>query len=159
MKTCRKCGRQLEGNRKLYCSFECYNRMKASRAYDRYKTTAKALCERCGREFNPKRKNPKYCSSECSSDARRKYLSIPDCLEGAARKLDKQIGYVRVYCPMHPKANSWGYVYEHRLIMESILGRHLTENEDVHHVNGKRWDNRPENLQVMSSSEHSKIKK
>jgi len=60
-----------------------------------------------------------------------------------------------VYCPMHPKANTWGYVYEHRLIMESIIGRHLKDNEHIHHINGKRWDNRPENLKIMTPKEHS----
>ena len=74
------------------------------------------------------------------------------------RKIDKNIGYVRVYCPMHPKANTRGFVYEHRLIVEGILGRYLTTQEHVHHINGTRWDNRPENLQVLSASDHGKIK-
>jgi len=84
-------------------------------------------------------------------------LTIPECLENASKKLDKKIGYVRVYCPMHPCTNTWGYVYEHRLIMEGIIGRYLDKQEHVHHKNGKRWDNRIENLEVMSASEHLKL--
>lgn len=90
---------------------------------------------------------------------KKKYLSIPQCLAEASRKLDKRIGYVRVYCPDHPKANTWGYVYEHRLIMEGIIGRFLANNEHVHHINGMRWDNRPENLQVLSASQYARLQK
>jgi len=58
---------------------------------------------------------------------------------------------------MHKKANTWGYVYEHRLIAEQILGRYLNDDEVVHHKNGKRWDNRLENLEVLFKVEHSKL--
>lgn len=45
-------------------------------------------------------------------------------------------------------------VAEHRLVMEGIIGRSLTRNETVHHRNGKRADNRPENLELWSSRHH-----
>ena len=46
-------------------------------------------------------------------------------------------------------------VLEHRYIMEQQLGRKLSKNEVVHHINGNKEDNRLENLEVLTPSEHS----
>jgi hypothetical protein len=48
----------------------------------------------------------------------------------------------------HPRAGPNGYVFEHILVIESVLGRQLWPDENVHHRNGVRDDNRPENLEL-----------
>lgn len=66
-------------------------------------------------------------------------------------------GYVKIWKPDHPYANTDKYVFEHRLVLEKQLGRYLTEEEQTHHVNGNRADNRPENLQIIDAHTHGFI--
>lgn len=60
-------------------------------------------------------------------------------------------GYVLLYMPQHPNCSVTGQYAQHRLVMEEMIGRILVQGENVHHKNGIRNDNRPENLELWSS--------
>lgn len=60
-------------------------------------------------------------------------------------------GYVLLYLPEHPNAGKNGMVLEHVKVMSDHLGRPLWTDENVHHKNGKRDDNRLSNLELWST--------
>lgn len=66
-------------------------------------------------------------------------------------------GYVMVYMPEHPHSGKSGYIAKHTLVMEKHLGRYLTADETVHHINRIRSDNRIENLKLMTKAEHMQL--
>ena len=70
-------------------------------------------------------------------------------------------GYRMVYMPEHHEAvksgSMEGYVYEHRLIAEEFMGRELTDDEDVHHLDENRANNLNRNLLVLETGQHMKL--
>lgn len=104
-----------------------------------------AVCHYCGKSFTPKRNTKGYfCSQQCCNAYKRDRGNV---------RVDN--GYRFVYMPEHPRAKSNGYVREHLLVVEEMLGRPLAPNEVIHHIDGNRGNNSPSNLEVLSSqSEH-----
>ncbi len=49
-----------------------------------------------------------------------------------------------------------GWEFTHRLIAEEVYGS-IPEGYHVHHINGNKLDNRPENLKILSQEDHQKI--
>ena len=105
-------------------------------------------CEVCGKQF-PFSHKAKYCSRVCSRQAmsNRPAEARPNWKGG---KYVDGSGYVLRLAPDNPMASKRGYVLEHRLVMSEMLGRPLEQHETVHHKNGIRNDNRPENLELWS---------
>lgn len=66
-------------------------------------------------------------------------------------------GYMLIYKPKHHRANSRGYVLEHVLVAELKYGREISNTEDVHHVDENKLNNHPDNLIVLSPSEHMRL--
>ncbi len=67
-------------------------------------------------------------------------------------------GYIYIHSPDHPFRDCNNRVLEHRLVMEKNLGRYLSKNEVVHHMNHVKDDNRIDNLMLISTnSEHIKL--
>lgn len=116
------------------------------------------ICKKCGDKFfstlnHINNGHGTFCSILCT----RQYNSKENhCRwKGGVRLGDK--GYVRVMNLGHPEADKHGYVYEHRLVAERIIGRLLYENEVVHHKNGHRDDNSIDNLVVMDIGQHKAL--
>lgn len=63
-------------------------------------------------------------------------------------------GYKMIYKPEHPHSDGKGYIREHILVMEKYLGRYLTEDEVVHHIDENKLNNDISNLQLMTKYEH-----
>lgn len=66
-------------------------------------------------------------------------------------------GYIRLRMPDHPNANKNGYVLEHRFVASEAIGRPLATSEEVHHIDGNKKNNSPDNLIVVPKGEHQRL--
>jgi hypothetical protein len=94
--------------------------------------------------------NPHYALGYCQGHRRqlREKRPLAPLREKVGWRMDR--GYVLVFEPEHPNARKDGYVAEHIKVMAAKLGRPLHRFEEVHHKNGIRHDNRPENLELWA---------
>lgn len=71
-----------------------------------------------------------------------------------SKRWSNSSGYVLLAgYPDHPNSSNQGNIREHTLVMSQMIGRPLEPGESVHHKNGVRNDNRPENLELWSKSQ------
>ena len=103
-----------------------------------------------------KEKISKAHKGKIVSEETRRKMSYADKVGGIGHKKKREDGYIAIYFPDHPESSKDGYIMEHILVMEALIGRHLKDNEVVHHKNGIRDDNRKENLKLMDFREHAR---
>lgn len=95
----------------------------------------------------------------CYSDAMAKWNVGPkNGLWKGGRSIASN-GYVLIRVGKdHHLADCRGYAYEHRLVAEQKLGRKLKKEEQIHHADGNRQNNDPDNIEVMPSRFHHFVK-
>jgi hypothetical protein len=104
------------------------------------------VCSWCKREFIPRfpSSTVRYCSRRCGQNAanltRGRKGPLNAKWKGGVKSHSG--GYIREWVPER------GYLLQHRVVMERMLGRELKRSEQVHHKNGNRADNRIENLEL-----------
>lgn len=167
---CPECEKDFEKRKsdpRKYCSWDC---TKVGRGKAKRRRVTRS-CLHCGTKFEVRichtemgssayRKRGKagqFCSKRCGYDHREPTPGL--------RKVEN--GYVLIQVPDHPvvvarlkgyKDSRNRYLREHRLVMEKMLGRYLRPGENVHHKNGVRDDNRPENLELWTKPQPTGVR-
>ena len=136
-KTCKTCGKEFTPNSgvQTYC-YDCAPKAARSRARLHYLNKIKHPCPMCGQLCKGK-----ICKQCTMANASNRYRDIHG-------------GYIVLRIRDHPMANKKGIVAEHRFVMADYLGRFLTKDEVVHHLNGIRHDNRIQNLGLVTKHSH-----
>lgn len=163
---CLVCGKTLlknpsDAKRFKVCSLECRGKYSAMK----YSKRIEKRCEVCGDSFSvkPSHADVRFtCSTDCKYKRLEEHLSTlngkgKDSINWRGGKFISPAGYVFIYDPENPMANSRGYVREHRLVMSKHLGRTLTEDEIVHHIDGDKSNNSINNLEIMTNAEHTAL--
>lgn len=169
---------------KQFCSYKCYeNHLKQSKKSNcKCSVCNKEMYMKSSRL--QRTKNGITCSKECGIKLKKLYSKgklnhqyglIGDLNSSfKGKETISNYGYVLEYCPGHPKPHDKSTkgtrVKQHRLVIEKnykkfdqkffeIIGNWvvLKRQYDVHHKNNNRKDNRLENLEIITRSEHSKL--
>lgn len=131
-----------------FCSTACKNA-------DQSKPPVIKQCVWCGKEMRlkPSQAERMHCDNNCYGRAKTTSAVIGREHNGKSVRRNSD-GYLLIWEP----GQGWnGWLLEHRYVAAQMLGRPLTRDEQVDHINRIRDDNRPENLQILSATDHSVI--
>lgn len=123
-----KCGKRIYKMGLFECPI-CKKKIEKTLQKGRRDKTCSLKCRRCKGKYNPNWKGG---------------------------RIIKKGGYIQIYVPVHPRAVGC-YVYEHIIVAEKKIGRLLKLTECCHHINGIVYDNRPENIAVMTIKKHNRL--
>lgn len=141
---CKTCGDQFTPltKRTEYCSPAC--------------KIGTGICEHCGKSYTFNKKVAKrFCSKACFYEATTPTGTVSD--GGSGYKIVKvPPGTSGAKTKRGTSGPNW--MWEHRYVMQGILGRPLEKGENVHHKNGDRADNRPENLELWKRAQPAGIR-
>lgn len=114
----------------------------------------KFICLSCSKEFSViGNTEAKYCSRRCYWNAMKNFP--PEKTPAWRGGICHQGPYIQIKSNNHPFKDARGYVFEHRLVMEKYIGRYLTKNEVIHHIDGNRSNNLLDNLLLLKRGEHA----
>lgn len=160
-KNCTHCGIIFQPKRKTqnFCcrkcsAFDVAKRFGKQRAEKRKKGTDK-ICNICSTSFYVPRyraETAMYCSRRCTSIANPE--NTKKARDASPLMARAKNGVPRKYKTITVNGKT---IREHRHIVQCHIGRQLESWEHVHHINGNPADNRIENLQVLSNSDHQKL--
>lgn len=150
---CKTCGTEFiryASHPNAFCSQVCNGKATAERyANNRIKRT----CKHCGTAFDVPQWNHRamYCCLKCKQTAVARRTAKTRAAKQRGKGTAPDGGLLDT---TYGKLNGR---HAHRVVAEEKIGRALLPGEIVHHIDGNKHNNHPDNLQVMTQSEHARL--
>jgi hypothetical protein len=118
-------------------------------------------CRQCLADFSNKSKNPEgYAKLKNYTGQSQNMTSINRKLNPSRMTVTTRSKLRQARLQTEHNGRTYAKFYgrlQHRLVAEKMLGRKLREDEVVHHIDGDKRNNDPENLMVMTAAEHGRF--
>jgi hypothetical protein len=161
---CLQCGSFIKKENNKFCNSRCMGDWRKEHwklsKHPHWHRIPK-ICPICKKEFFVKRTEDnlrKCCSRQCYGIYKSKYhrgSKHPSAWKGGISHGGSNGKYRLIFKPDHPRSTKRGYVYEHILVAEKMIGKSIKRDAVVHHINGIFTDNRPSNLMIFpNNTEH-----